>query len=83
MHIAYWPLCKVEEADGNFLMYYYQIEEQYSGLTYLGKQLWLESIRYTGNDITGEKGAYTVFFSGDYCTKNFFENLQTFCTFAK
>ncbi|MBO4738315.1 MAG: VCBS repeat-containing protein, partial [Bacteroidales bacterium] len=55
--------------DGNLVMYYYHIENQYSGTTYLGKQLWLESIRYTGNAKTGETGIYTVFFSGEHCTE--------------
>ena len=68
-NIAYWPLCRVEDMDGNLVMYYYHVEQQYSGTTYLGKQLWLESIRYTGNAKTGDTGIYTVFFSGEHCTE--------------
>ena len=64
---AHWPLCRTEDLDGNSILYYYHIENQYSGTTYLGKQLWLESIRYTGNAKTGDTGIYTVFFSGEHC----------------
>ncbi len=58
-----WPLCRVEDADGNYMSYHYtkRSHNDPAGI-YLGEQLWLESIEYTGNSRTGERGVYNVFF---------------------
>ena len=61
-NIGHWPLCRVEDLDGNYMNYYYEIRRQSDGGVYLGQQLWPESIEYTGNRYTGERGAYRVFF---------------------
>ena len=62
-NISHWPLCRVEDADGNYISYHYNKRRQYdAGGVYLGRQLWLESIEYTGNSRTGERGVYNVFF---------------------
>ena len=74
-NIAHWPLCKVIDVNGNHIQYCYKIREQRSeyqasypltsplpgSSIYLGKQLWLESISYTGFE--DETGAYKVVFS--------------------
>ena len=61
-----WPLCRVVDADGNYMSYHYKKRSQYnSDRIYLGEQLWLESIEYTGNSRTDEKGQYYVFFGSD------------------
>jgi hypothetical protein len=66
-NIGHWPLCRVEDMDGNYMTYHYTIREQYdAGNHYLGRQLWPESVRYTGNSGTGEQGEYTVLFGGDF-----------------
>ena len=61
-----WPLCRVEDADGNYMSYHYTKRSHFdpAGI-YLGEQLWLESIEYTGNSRTDEKGPYRVFFGSD------------------
>ena len=61
-----WPLCRVEDADGNYMSYHYtkRSHNDPAGI-YLGEQLWLESIEYTGNSRTDEKGPYRVFFGSD------------------
>ncbi|MBR4491947.1 MAG: hypothetical protein IKO98_04765, partial [Bacteroidales bacterium] len=66
-NIACWPLCRVEDMDGNSMSYYYSIREQSEGGAYLGRQLWLESIRYTDNRQAGEVGKYTLFFGSGGC----------------
>ena len=66
-NIAHWPLCRVEDMDGNSMSYYYSIREQWDNGIYLGRQLWLESVRYTDNRRTGEVGKYTLFFGSGNC----------------
>ena len=78
-HIAHWPLCKVVDINGNTMQYCYKIRTQFSehqdstmsspdaGGIYLGKQLWLDAISYTGNETTGDKGSYKVVFSSFDC----------------
>jgi hypothetical protein len=75
-NIAYWPLCKVEDPSGNFMIYCYTIRDQWDTVSqpnqppatgvYLGQQLWLEAITYTGNDTTD--GAYRVIFASQNCS---------------
>jgi len=72
-----WPLCRVVDADGNYMSYHYKKRSQYnSDGIYLGEQLWLESIEYTGNSRTDEKGQYYVFFgsTNNPCKQNLRSN---------
>ena len=72
-----WPLCRVVDADGNYMSYHYKKRRQYnSDGIYLGEQLWLESIEYTGNSRTDEKGQYYVFFgsTNNPCKQNLRSN---------
>ncbi len=72
-NISRWPLCRVEDADGNYTSYHYSKRRQYDADgVHLGVQLWLESIEYTGNSRTGEKGVYNVFFgsANNPCSQN-------------
>ncbi|MBQ6667801.1 MAG: hypothetical protein IJM65_06755, partial [Bacteroidales bacterium] len=69
-NIGHWPLCRVEDLDGNFMTYHYSIREQYdAGHNYLGQQLWPDSIVYTGhrNGNAEERGKYRVLFGSGYC----------------
>ena len=68
-NIGHWPLCRVEDLDGNYMTYHYSIREQYdAGHNYLGQQLWPDSIVYTGhcNGNTEERGKYRVLFGGNF-----------------
>ncbi|MBR5665133.1 MAG: hypothetical protein IKX13_05230, partial [Bacteroidales bacterium] len=68
-NIGHWPLCRVEDLDGNFMTYHYTVREQYdAGNNYLGKQLWPDSIVYTGhrNGNAEERGRYRVVFSSGF-----------------
>ena len=69
-NIGHWPLCRVEDLDGNYMTYHYSIREQYdTSHNYLGKQLWPDSIVYTGhrNGNTDERGKYKVLLGSGYC----------------
>ncbi|MBQ2488977.1 MAG: hypothetical protein II525_04100, partial [Bacteroidales bacterium] len=68
-NIGHWPLCRVEDLDGNFMTYHYTVREQEDADgNKLGKQLWPDSIVYTGhrNGGTEEKGKYKVLFGGKF-----------------
>ncbi len=80
-NIAHWPLCKVIDINGNYMQYCYTIRYQRSQYqarysytspadtapsVYLGQQLWLDAINYTGHG--EEAGAYKVVFSSKNCS---------------
>ncbi|MBO7623785.1 MAG: hypothetical protein J6S82_00565, partial [Bacteroidales bacterium] len=68
-NIGHWPLCRVEDLDGNFMTYHYTVREQEDADgNKLGKQLWPDSIVYTGhrNGNTEERGRYRVVFSSGF-----------------
>ncbi|MBQ2489254.1 MAG: hypothetical protein II525_05580, partial [Bacteroidales bacterium] len=68
-NIGHWPLCRVEDMDGNFMTYHYTVREQEDADgNKLGKQLWPDSIVYTGyrNGNTEERGKYRVVFSSGF-----------------
>ncbi len=80
-NIAHWPLCKVVDINGNYMQYCYTKRYQRSeyqrdypvtspdstgAVVYLGQQLWLDAINYTGNG--AESGAYKVVFSSKNCS---------------
>ena len=77
-NIAHWPLCMVIDIHGNYMQYCYTIRYQYSEYqaaypvtsphlftadVYLGQQLWLDAISYTG--MGEESGVYKVVFSSE------------------
>ncbi|MBO7466019.1 MAG: hypothetical protein J6T56_09270, partial [Bacteroidales bacterium] len=69
-NIGHWPLCRVEDMDGNYMTWHYSIREQYdAGHNYLGQQLWPDSIVYTGhrNGNAEERGRYRVLFGSGHC----------------
>ncbi|MBR4492401.1 MAG: hypothetical protein IKO98_07055, partial [Bacteroidales bacterium] len=69
-NIGHWPLCRVEDLDGNFMTYHYTVREQEDADgNKLGKQLWPDSIVYTGhrNGNTEERGRYRVLFGSGHC----------------
>lgn len=80
-NIAHWPLCKVVDINGNYMQYCYKIRRQFSEYqpdypvtsprqdkptVYLGQQLWLDAISYTGHE--DETPAYKVVFSSENCS---------------
>lgn len=64
--IARWALAATVDPNGNMVRYYYSIEQNAGAGGDMGKQLYLDSINYTGyysrNDSTAVPGAYTVVF---------------------
>ena len=82
-NIGHWPLCRVEDMDGNYMTYRYSKRRQYSEYqasypatspladappVYLGQQLWPEVIQYTGHD--GDTGRYRVVFCSDAVSRD-------------
>ena len=67
-NIGRWPLCRVEDMDGNDICYFYSLLQQTDANgVYIGQQLWLESIVYNGNRKKGEPGKYRVLFGSRNC----------------
>ena len=64
--IARWALAATVDPNGNMVRYYYSIEQNAGAGGDMGKQLYLDSINYTGYysriDSTAVPGAYTVVF---------------------
>ncbi len=67
--IARWALAATVDPNGNMVRYYYSIDYDAGAGGEMGKQLYLDSINYTGyyshNDASAVPGVYTVKFHRD------------------
>ena len=63
-NIAQWMITESVDPDGNWVRYYYSVET-HSGTSNgnAGRQIYIESIRYTGNARMSEDGIYVVVFN--------------------
>ena len=63
-NIAQWMITESVDPDGNWVRYYYSVET-HSGTSNgnAGRQIYIDSIRYTGNARMSEDGIYVVVFN--------------------
>ena len=78
--IARWALAATVDPNGNMVRYYYSIDYNAGAGGDMGKQLYLDSINYTGyysrTDSTTVHGAYTVEFHRDSPRKDVVTNAR-------
>ncbi|WP_430614161.1 SpvB/TcaC N-terminal domain-containing protein [Flavobacterium sp. JP2137] len=61
-NIGRWMLSKVEDLNGNFIEYNYEVKYFSSGTVGQGKQIYLSTIRYTLNHLASSTNNYKVIF---------------------
>ncbi len=60
-NIAHWALTRIEDMNGNFIKYTYEIDKIENGDRFPSQQIYLSQITYTGFD--NQEGLYSIEFS--------------------